>query len=110
METLYRRGTGPKAEQVALRGSSCRSDRTPDLPDSGHKVILDRDLAELYQVPTKGFNQAVRRNKERFPDNFLFQVSNEMFDYIQKLVELPKKPKGQLGFRISSESVAVARH
>ncbi len=38
------------------------------------KVMLDADLAKLYQVPTKAFNQAVRRNRERFPDDFMFQL------------------------------------
>ena len=43
----------------------------------GHKVMLDSDLAGLYQVPTKAFNQAVRRNRERFPDDFMFQLSKD---------------------------------
>jgi phage regulator Rha-like protein len=42
-----------------------------------HKVMLDRDLAELYGVETKVFKQAVRRNKERFPDDFLFVLTNQ---------------------------------
>ncbi len=41
----------------------------------GEKVMIDRDLAELYQVPTKALNQAVRRNKERFPETFMFRLS-----------------------------------
>jgi hypothetical protein len=36
----------------------------------GHKVILDADLAALYGVPTKALNQAVKRNRERFPEFF----------------------------------------
>ncbi|MFT4176062.1 MAG: ORF6N domain-containing protein [Luteolibacter sp.] len=40
------------------------------------KVILDSDLAELYGVPTKALNQAVQRNIERFPDDFMFQVTD----------------------------------
>lgn len=43
----------------------------------GEKVMLDRDLAELYEVPTKALNQAVRRNLDRFPADFMFQVSQE---------------------------------
>ena len=39
--------------------------------------MLDRDLAELYGVPTKALNQAVKRNIERFPERFMFQMSNE---------------------------------
>lgn len=41
----------------------------------GEKVMIDRDLAALYGVPTKALNQAVRRNKDRFPDNFMFQLT-----------------------------------
>jgi len=41
----------------------------------GEKVMLDSDLAELYGVPTKAFNQAVKRNRERFPDDFMFQLT-----------------------------------
>ena len=44
---------------------------------SGRRVILDADLAALYEVPTKVLNQAVRRNIERFPDDFAFQLSKE---------------------------------
>ena len=43
----------------------------------GQKVMLDRDLAELYQVQTKALNQAVRRNSDRFPADFMFQLSEE---------------------------------
>jgi len=43
----------------------------------GHKVMLDRDLAELYGVPTKVLNQAVGRNAKRFPADFMFQLSKE---------------------------------
>ncbi|MDD5090926.1 MAG: ORF6N domain-containing protein [Candidatus Wallbacteria bacterium] len=41
----------------------------------GKKVMLDRDLAELYDVPTKVLNQAVKRNQERFPEDFVFQLN-----------------------------------
>ena len=41
----------------------------------GQKVILDADLAELYGVPTKVFNQAIKRNIDRFPDDFCFQLT-----------------------------------
>ncbi|MBN2856870.1 MAG: ORF6N domain-containing protein, partial [Candidatus Delongbacteria bacterium] len=42
----------------------------------GFQVMLDRDLAELYGVETKVLNQAVKRNKERFPENYRFQLSD----------------------------------
>lgn len=43
----------------------------------GHKVILDADLAELYGVQTRALNQAVKRNQERFPPDFVFQLTPE---------------------------------
>ena len=45
----------------------------------GQKVMLDRDLAALYGVPTKVLKQAVRRNIERFPDDFMFSLDGEEF-------------------------------
>lgn len=42
----------------------------------GKKVMFDSDLAKLYQVEVKKLNQAVKRNKERFPDDFMFQLNN----------------------------------
>jgi hypothetical protein len=41
----------------------------------GEKVMLDRDLARLYEVSTAALNQAVRRNRERFPQDFMFQLT-----------------------------------
>src|SRR5271154_6205805 len=41
----------------------------------GQKVLLDKDLAELYGVTTKRLNEQVRRNRERFPADFLFQLN-----------------------------------
>ena len=43
----------------------------------GMQVMLDRDLAELYEVPTKALNQSVKRNIERFPNDFMFQLTEE---------------------------------
>jgi ORF6N domain len=43
----------------------------------GQKVLLDADLAALYEVPTKALLQAVRRNLERFPQDFMFQMSKQ---------------------------------
>jgi len=43
----------------------------------GHKVMLDADLAELYGVPTKALVQAVKRNRERFPLDFVFQLADQ---------------------------------
>ena len=45
----------------------------------GQKVMLDRDLAELYQVETKRLNEQVKRNIRRFPSDFMFQLNDEEF-------------------------------
>jgi hypothetical protein len=45
----------------------------------GHKVILDEDLAALYAVETKALNRAVKRNLDRFPEDFMFQLTAEEF-------------------------------
>jgi len=45
----------------------------------GHRVMLDEDLAKIYGIETKAFNQAVHRNKERFPKDFMFQLTFEEF-------------------------------
>ena len=50
------------------------------------KVMLDRDLAQLYNVETKVSKQAVRRNKDRFPDDFMFELSNEEFTILRSQI------------------------
>jgi len=49
------------------------------------KVMLDEDLAQLYNVPTGVLNQAVKRNKNRFPDDFMLQVPKKEFDILMNL-------------------------
>ena len=46
----------------------------------GKHVMLDSDLAEIYQVETRALNQAVKRNRGRFPDDFMFQLTKDEFD------------------------------
>lgn len=46
----------------------------------GDKIMLDRDLASLYEVETKALVRAVKRNLDRFPEDFMFQLSQEEFD------------------------------
>jgi len=46
----------------------------------GQQVMLDRDLAELYQVETRVLNQAVKRNLDRFPNDFMFQITKDEFE------------------------------
>ena len=46
----------------------------------GQKVMLDKDLAKLYGVETKVLNQAVKRNINRFPEDFMFQITKDEYD------------------------------
>ncbi len=52
----------------------------------GQKVMLDSDLAELYGVITKVLIQAVKRNRERFPEDFMFQLSSEEFERLRRQI------------------------
>ena len=52
----------------------------------GEKVMLDVDLAKLYGVSRKALNQAFRRNKQRFPTDFAFQLSKEEFDQLRSQI------------------------
>jgi hypothetical protein len=51
----------------------------------GQKVMLDADLADLYQVSTKALNQAVKRNLNRFPDDFMFRLASEELNRSQSV-------------------------
>jgi hypothetical protein len=50
----------------------------------GQKVLLDADLAVIYGVPTKVFNQAIKRNAERFPEDFCFRLTLEEAETVQR--------------------------
>ena len=57
----------------------------------GYKVMLDSDLAMLYEVETYRLNEAVKRNIERFPDNFMFQLTEEEWQVLRsQFVTSPK--------------------
>lgn len=49
----------------------------------GQKVMLDRDLAKLYGVENKRLNEAVRRNKNRFPEDFMFQLNTDEYENLK---------------------------
>jgi hypothetical protein len=58
----------------------------------GQKVMLDRDLAELYGVETRVLNQAVRRNLDRFPDDFMLSLTrDEIMQLITNCDKFPHK-------------------
>lgn len=65
----------------------------------GHKVLLDSDLAALYGVETKRFNEAVKRNLARFPADFMFQLSAEEFAALRSQFATSNAPGGRGGRR-----------
>ena len=60
----------------------------------GQRVMLDRDLAALYGVPTKRLNEQVRRNESRFPEDFMFQLSPEEAARLRSQTATSKKGRG----------------
>ena len=52
----------------------------------GQRVMLDEDLAKIYGVETKVLNQTIRRNKERFPENFMFQLTVREFSNLRSQI------------------------
>ncbi|MCX5782743.1 MAG: ORF6N domain-containing protein [Elusimicrobia bacterium] len=75
----------------------------------GQKIMIDRDLAELYEVPTKALNQAVKRNKERFPQEFIFQLTrnekNELVTICDRFK--PLKHSSVLPYAFTEHGVAM---
>ena len=66
----------------------------------GQKVMLDRDLAELYGVETKRLNEQVRRNAARFPEDFMFQLTTEESDALAMVVS---EETGQIALAVRGE-------
>src|SRR5580700_5565354 len=64
----------------------------------GQKVMLDSDLAELYQVPTFRLNEAVKRNRNRFPEDFMFQLSKEELENWRSQIAI-SNPGVKMGLR-----------
>lgn len=77
----------------------------------GQRVMLDRDLARLYEVETRALNQAVKRNIERFPENFMFQLTKEEFENLRPISQIVISPKGggrqKLPFVFTEQGVAM---
>lgn len=63
--------------------------------------MLDRDLAKIYGVPTFRFNEAIKRNRYRFPPDFMFQLRREEFDFLKSEIAM-SKPKNSSQIAMSS--------
>ena len=76
----------------------------------GQKVMLDFNLAELYQVETRTLNQAVKRNIERFPEDFMFQLSELEWSLMSSQIvttSIKKRPKSALPFAFTEHGVIM---
>jgi ORF6N domain len=60
----------------------------------GARVILDSDLAKIYGVPTFRFNEAIKRNRHRFPTDFMFQLTRAEFDSLKSQIAMSKTGRG----------------
>ena len=75
----------------------------------GKKVMLDKDLAELYKVKPIALRQQVKRNKERFPDDFIFQLTTEEVESLVSQNVIPSKQNlgGHLPYAFTEQGVAM---
>ena len=75
----------------------------------GHRVMLDRDLALLYKVPTGNLNRAVKRNRLRFPPEFMFQLTREEYQALRCQFGILEKGRHAkyLPFVFTQEGVAM---
>jgi hypothetical protein len=75
----------------------------------GHKVMLDTDLAGLYEVTTSNLNKAVKRNIDRFPDDFMFQLTKEEADSLRFQIGI-LKPGEQAGTQSETTMLGRGQH
>jgi len=75
----------------------------------GQKVIIDNDLAKLYEIPTKRLNESVKRNKERFPKDFMFQLTENEKEELVAICDRFKilKHSSSLPFVFTEQGVAM---
>lgn len=70
----------------------------------GQKVMLDSDLAELYEVETKVLKQAIRRSIDRFPEDFMFELDENEFKFLRSQI-VTSKTDGRGGSRYFIKSI-----
>ena len=71
----------------------------------GQQVMLDSDLAMLYGVKTSALNQAVKRNINRFPDDFMFQLTKSEHDSLRSQIVISSSAENQLNTNLKSQIV-----
>ena len=76
----------------------------------GERVMLDRDLAALYEVETKALNLSVKRNIQRFPPDFMFQLNQEEFESLRFQIETLEKSDHPLRLQIETLKKGRGQH
>jgi len=76
----------------------------------GERVMLDRDLAALYEIETKALNLAVKRNIKRFPPDFMFQLTKEEWDDLRFQIETLEKHQTPLRLQIETSKRGGTRY
>lgn len=76
----------------------------------GQKVMLDFDLAELYEVETRVLNQAIKRNRESFPEDFMFRLTKTEWENMSSQIVMTstiKRPKSALPYAFTEHGVTM---
>ena len=76
----------------------------------GQRVMLDKDLAALYEVPTKSLNLSVKRNIERFPDDFMFQLTKGEYEILRFQIETSEPKQNPLRFQSETSNRGGTRY
>jgi len=94
--------------EIVLAVSHYNDIKSKILTFRGSQVMIDRDLAELYGVETRVLNQAVKRNIDRFPQDFMFQLTKSEVENWMSQIVISNKEK--MGMRKMSSQHSTAQH
>ena len=94
-------------EEIKLHDSSSIENKIFQI--RGVPVMLDRDLANFFQIETRALKQAVKRNKLRFPPSFLLEIVEKEIDYLvsQNVIPSKKSAGGAVPFALTEQGVAM---
>lgn len=98
-------------ELVPIKNSNIEAIKDRILEIRGQRVMLDRDLAELYGVETKRLNEAVKRNINRFPEDFMFVLTEEEWLRLRSQIATSNNKKAiRNGISFQPQVVETERH
>jgi hypothetical protein len=100
-----------KTEEIRLPRNVEESVRSKIFLIRGQKVMLDEDLASLYQVETRILVRAVKRNEDRFPEDFMFQLGDQEVTILRSQIGISKEGRGgrrYYPYAFTEQGVAMA--